>query len=169
MGKLSDILNGSSGNFDDAWNSTEAAGDFGPIPRGEYVCHATKGELDQSRLKGTPFYKLEFTIIEGEFKTRKLWNDCWLTSAALPQSKRDLGKLGITSPAMMEKPLPRYFRCKVQVVVRKDDNGIERNRVRSFEVVSFDKPDADPFAPPPPGEAAEPDGEVDSSFAPDSF
>lgn len=149
MGRLSDILNGSSGGFNDIWNSTPAAGDFGPVPRGEYECHVTKGELETSRTKGTPGYKIEFTIIDGEFKGRKFWHDCWLTPAALPQSKRDLGKLGITTPEQMEKPLPRGIRCKVTVVLHTDDNGNERNRVRSFEFIGIDPPEADPFAPQP--------------------
>ena len=169
MGKLSDILNGSGGDFNSRWNTTEAAGEFGPVPRGEYVCHVTKGELESSRSKGTPGYKVELTIIEGEFKGRKLWLDFWLTGAALPMSKRDLGKLGIVSPEMMERPLPRGIRCKVTVVLRKDDDGIERNRVRSFEVVGIDTPVVDEFAPKPPGDAAEPDGNADSSFTPENF
>ena len=169
MGRLSDILNGSGGDFNDRWNTTEAAGDFGAVPRGEYVCHVTKGELESSRTNRTPGYKIEFTILEGEFKGRKLWLDCWLTPAALAQSKRDLRKLGITSPAMMERPLPRGIRCRVTVVVRQDDDGIERNRVRSFEVVGIDKPVVDEFAPKPPGDAAEPAGEVDTSFSPENF
>jgi len=152
MGRLSDILNGSSGGFNDVWNSTTAAGDFGPVPRGEYVCHVTKGELETSRTKGTPGYKVEFVVIDGEFKGRKLWLDCWLTPAALPQSKRDLGKLGITTPEQMEQPLPRGIRCKVQVTVRRDDDGTEQNRVRSFEVIGIDPPEADPFAPLPSGD-----------------
>ena len=169
MGKLSDILNGNGGNFNDQWNTTEAAGEFGPVSRGEYVCHVTKGELESSRTNRTPGYKVEFTILDGDFKGRKLWLDCWLTPAALAQSKRDLGKLGITSPEMMERPLPRGIRCKVTVVLRKDDDGIERNRVRSFEVVGIDKPVVDEFAPKPPGDAAEPDGNADSSFTPENF
>ena len=169
MGKLSDILNGNGGNFNDQWNNTEAAGDFGPVPRGEYVCHVTKGELETSRSKGTPGYKVEFTILDGEFKGRKLWLDCWLTGPALPMSKRDLGKLGIVSTEQMERPLPRGIRCKVTVVLRKDDDGIERNRVRSFEVVGIDTPEADPFTPKPEGDAAEPDGKVDTSFVPENF
>ena len=169
MGRLSDILNGSGGDFNDRWNTTEAAGDFGAVPRGEYVCHVTKGELESSRTNRTPGYKIEFTILEGEFKGRKLWLDCWLTPAALAQSKRDLRKLGITSPAMMERPLPRGIRCRVTVVVRQDDDGIERNRVRSFEVVGIDAPVVDEFAPKPPGDAAEPDGNADSSFTPENF
>ena len=169
MGRLSDILNGNGGNFNSQWDATEAAGDFGPVPRGEYVCHVTKGELESSRTNRTPGYKVEFVILDGEYKGRRLWLDCWLTPAALAQSKRDLGKLGITSPAMMERPLPRGIRCKVMVVLRKDDDGIERNKVRSFEVVGIDKPVFDEFAPKPPGDAAEPDGNADSSFTPENF
>ena len=169
MGKLTDILNGNGGNFNDQWNNTEAAGDFGPVPRGEYVCHVTKGELESSRSKATPGYKVEFVILDGEYKGQRLWLDCWLTPAALAQSKRDLGKLGIVSPTMMERPLPRGIRCKVTAVLRKDDDGIERNRVRSFDVIGIDKPVVDEFAPKPLGDAAEPDGNADSSFTPENF
>jgi len=167
MGKLTEILNGSGGDFNDVWNNTTAAGDFGPVPRGEYICHVTQGELESSRTKGTPGYKIEFKVIEGEHKGRKLWHDCWLTEAAMPQSKRDLGKLGISSLAQMEQPLPRWFRCKVVVVLRKDDDGIERNRVRSFEVIGIDKPEADPFAPL--GDASEPGNGGDTSFDPENL
>ncbi len=147
MGKLSDILHGNGGDFNDTWNATTAAGEFGPVPRGVYACRITKGQLESSRSKGTPGYKVEFTIIEGDFQGRKLWADFWLTPAALPQSKRDLAKLGITSPAQMEQPLPKWIRCSVTAVVRRDDDDVERNRVRSFEVVGIDTPKADPFAP----------------------
>lgn len=165
MGKLSDILNGNGSDFNDTWNATAAAGDFGPVPRGVYVCHATKGELESSR-SGTPGYKIEFTVIDGDFKGRKLWHYCWLTPAAMPHSKRDLAKLGITTPEQMEQPLPKWIRCNVTAVVRLDDDGIERNKVQTFNTVCIDKPEADAFAPKPPGDAAEPKGEADTSFDP---
>ena len=167
--KLSDILNGSGGDFNSRWVATEAAGDFGAVPRGEYACHVTRGELESSRTNRTPGYKIEFTIIEGEFKGRRLWHDSWLTPAALAQSKRDLGKLGIVTPEQMEQPLPRGLRCRVVVVLRKDDDGIERNRVRSFEVVGIDEPVVDEFAPKPLGDAAEPAGEADTTFNIENF
>lgn len=166
MGKLSDILNGSGANFSDIWNSTQAASDFNVIPPGAYTCRATRGELIKSR-HSTPGYQLEFTVLHGEFAGRRLWLDCWLTPAALPATKRDLAKLGITSPEQLERPLPRGIRCKVHVVIRRDDNGVERNRVRSFDVLGVDAPDADPFAPL--GDAAEPAGEVDATFDPRRF
>lgn len=165
MGKLSDILNGNGSDFNDTWNATAAAGDFGPVPRGVYVCHATKGGLESSRF-GTPGYKIEFTVIDGDFKGRKLWHDCWLTPAPLPQSKRDLTKLGITTPEQMEQPLPKWIRCNVTAAVRQGDDGIERNKVQTFNVTGIDKPEADAFAPKPPGDAVEPSGEADTSFDP---
>ncbi len=82
-------------------------------------------------------------MIDGDFQGRKLWLDCWLTPAALPQSKRDLAKLGITSPAQMEQPLPKWIRCHVTAVARRDDDGIERNKVQTFDAVGIDQPKVD--------------------------
>lgn len=148
MGKLSDILrNVDKDRLQNAWNSTQAATDFGVLPAAEYVCHVTKGELETSRTNRTPGYKLEFTVMDGEHKGRKVWHDCWLTEAAMPQTKRDLGKLGVTSLDQLERPLPLGIRCRVRVVVRRDDDGNEHNRVRSFDVIGLDTPEVDPFAP----------------------
>jgi hypothetical protein len=147
--RLSDILANGDGGEDmkRLWESTEAAGDFAPLPPGEYVAHVVAGELSASRTNATPSYKLTFKVIEGSSAGRQFWHDCWLTPAALPQSKRDLGKLGVASLDQLEKPLPRGIRCKVKLVLRRDDEGTERNRVRSFEVIGIDELPADPFAP----------------------
>ena len=127
MGKLSDILNGSGSDFNDRWNATAAAGEFGPVPRGVYVCHATKGELESSRSKSTPGYKVEFTVIDGDFQGRKLWLDCWLTPAALPQSKRDLAKLGIKTPMTL------WLNCPCCDRASKCSDLVESGRSNSVE------------------------------------
>ena len=167
MGRLSDILRDGAGNFNKTWNATAAADDFGPVPRGVYICHVTKGELESSRSNHTPGYKLEFTIMEGHFKGRKLWTDLWLTPAALPQSKRDLTKLGIKSPEQLEQPLPRWIRCKVTAVVHKGDHEIERNKVQCFDVIGIEKPEPDPFAPRDGSDAPEAAGDANTLFDPE--
>jgi hypothetical protein len=62
-------------------------------------------------------------------------------------AKRDLAKLGVTALEQLEQPIPQGIRCKVQVVLRRDDDKTERNRVRSFEVIGVDQPEVHPFAP----------------------
>lgn len=146
--KLSDILaNGSKEALSQAWDRTIAAADFAPLPAGEYVAYVVSGELFTSKTKATAGYKLSFRVLEGEHAGRLFWDDLWLTPAALPMAKRDLGKLGVTSLDQLERPLPPGIRCKVKLVLRRDDDGTERNRVRSFEVVGIDSPEQDAFAP----------------------
>ena len=148
--KLSDIISqGTGGNIRDAWESTQAADDYGkPLPAGDYVSRIIHGELKQSKANQTPGYSLTFEVIEpSEHKGRKFWHDCWLTPAAMPQTKRDLGKLGVTSLEQLENPLPKFIRCKVKLALRKEDDGTEANRVRAFEVLGIDKPEPDAFAP----------------------
>ena len=163
MGRLSDILNGSGDYFKD-WNDVKAAGDDGPIPRGQYICHLTKGELRNSRTKGTPGIVLEFTVIEGDCKGRKVWHDLWFTDLAKPRTKRDLDRLGITDPErQLDHPMPRWIRCNVTVVVHRDDDGTERNKVQSFEVIGRDEPEVNAFAPLP-APSVDPTGGADVSF-----
>jgi hypothetical protein len=147
---LVEVLNGTSRaelarQFDEA----EAAGDMLPLPRGTYRCRVADGELVTSK-GGTPGYTLTFTVDDGEHKGRKLWHTAWLTPAALPMTKRDLAKLGVTSLDMLDRPLPAGFVCVVKVVVRVDDDSVERNRVVSFDVVDVlaDPTADDDFASP---------------------
>jgi hypothetical protein len=161
MGKLTDILaNGDGERIRQAWNETEAADEFGPLPAGEYVAHIINGELEQSRRKSTPGYKLSFKIIEGDYTGRQFWHDVWLTEAALPQAKRDLGKLGVSDLAQLEQPLPRFIRVKAKIALRRDDDGAEYNRVRRFDVIGLDTPEQDEFAP-----ADDDDGDTDNEVA----
>jgi hypothetical protein len=58
---LSDILhNGQAESLRSAWDSTEAAGEFAPLPAGQYLARVESGELAASKAKGTPSYKLTF-------------------------------------------------------------------------------------------------------------
>jgi hypothetical protein len=142
--KLADILqlNSAREAIEKAWETTEAAGDFAPLPKGEYPCRVLSGELFNAAKKGTAGYKLVFQVVEGPYANRRIWHDLWLTPAALPQTKRDLLKLGITSLEQLERPLPPGILVKVQVILRKNDDGSEYNKVRSFEVTGTEPGDA---------------------------
>ena len=154
---LVDVLNGTTRDeLARQFAAAEAAGDLSPLPRGTYPRRLTDGELVTSK-GGTPGYAVTFVVDEGEHKGRKLWHSLWLTPAALPMTKRDLGKLGVTSLEMLERPMPAGIVADVKVVVRADDDGTERNRVVTFDVVGvIADPTADAdFASPMPAAATE--------------
>jgi len=149
---LVDVLNGGARDeLARQFAEAEVAGDMLPLPRGDYRCRITDGELVTSK-GGTPGYALTFTVDDGEHKGRRLWHTAWLTPAALPMTKRDLAKLGVMSLDMLDRPLPAGIVCDVRVVVRADDDGVERNRVSRFDVVEVlaDPTGDDDFASPLP-------------------
>jgi hypothetical protein len=129
------------------WDDIQAAADAGPLPPGEYLCRIVSGELCSARSTGTKGYKLTFQVLEGEFEGRRLWYDCWLTERALSYTKRDLAKIGIRSFEQLKQPIPPGIVCRCKVVLHRDDDGIERNRIKSFEFVRIDTLPKDPFAP----------------------
>jgi hypothetical protein len=151
--KLSDILRGGAGSgaswIGGNWGNIPPAPDYGtPVPRNWYVAHVIDGALFNAQT-GTPGYKVTFEIIEGDYKGRRLWLDIWLTDTAKRGAVRDLAKLGIQNQEQLEQPLEPYrIRCRVLAVVHRDNQGIERNAVKSFEVIGVDPPPPrDAFAP----------------------
>ncbi len=140
--RLSDILsNGNGDNFRNNWDSTDAADEFGPLPRGEYAVRILSGELFTSKRNSTPGYKLTCEVTEGEYEGRRLWLDFWLTPAALPMTKRDLAKIGIERSDQLEQPLPPGILLTVKVALRRDDDGNETNKVTRFEYVGVEPGD----------------------------
>lgn len=146
--KLSDILRGSDRErLEKAWQSTKAAPDFGPLPRGEYVALLVAGEPFTAKT-GTAGFKFSFEVIEGEYAGRRFWMDVWLTETAVPQAKRDVAWLGIATLSQLDNPIPQGLRCRVKLGIRKDDDGTERNRLLKGEVIAIEPPQPDAFAPP---------------------
>lgn len=87
------------------------------------------------------------------------------TEAALPMSKHDLGKLGVTNFEQLDQPLPQGIRVKAKLALRRDDDGTEYNRIRAFEVLGIDEPERDAFAPKDePTDGATENVESDTSF-----
>lgn len=148
------------------WQETQAAEDFAPLPPGEYVARLVGGELASSKTKGTPAFKMTFRVLEGEHEGHCFWHDVYLTPAALPMAKRDLAKVGVTALEQLERPLPPGIRCRAKLVLRRDDDGTEYNRVRSFEVIGIDEPEQDAFAP---TADADPSEDTNASFDPAEF
>src|SRR5262249_20610799 len=132
--KLSDILtlNSDRENLQRAWQTTAAAAEFAPLPKGEYTFRVLSGELFTSK-RGTPGFKLTLEVTAGEVEGRRVWCAFWPTAAALPMTKRDLAKIGVTDLAQLEQPLPAGILIRGKLALRTDDDGNESNRLARFE------------------------------------
>lgn len=120
--------------FDD----TDAAPEYEPIPAGEYEAGLVSGAFMESK-QGTPGYTITFEIRDGGQAGRRLTDTLWLTPAAIPFTKRDLSKIGITSFEQMKRPVPAGIVCRLRVALRRDDDGTEYNKVRSWEPVRLEQ------------------------------
>jgi hypothetical protein len=158
--RLSDILSeGQKKSYFAGWQTVKAASDF-IVPRGEYIAALVEGYAHTAKT-GTPGFKLVFEIADGEHAGRKVFHDLWLTEAAKPQTKRDLDELGITDPErQLDAPVPQGIVVALTITVQKDDDGLERNRVRRIKFLRVEPGDA---YSPKDGEAA------DTSFDPATF
>src|SRR5262249_15836212 len=136
---LSDIVSGSDReSLEKLWGETEAAASFAPIPKGTYVCRVRSGEPFASK-RGTRGYKIALEIFEGDQQGKRLWHDLWLTGDAMQWTKRDLAEVGIKELKQLDRPIPPGILVKVGVVLHKNDDGEEFNKVRSFK---FSRPGA---------------------------
>jgi hypothetical protein len=158
--KLTDILRGSDRDaLAKSWADTQAAKDLEALPSGEYLCRILTSELFTSK-QGTPGYKMTLEVVEGEHEGRRAWHDVWLTPAALPMAKRDLGKLGVTDLEQLERPLPAGILIRAKVTRRKNEDGTEFNRVVRFEPAGIEPGDA--FEPEPEAAPEAPTAEAGS-------
>jgi hypothetical protein len=154
--RLSDILSeGERKSYFADWKKVKPAGDF-ILPKGEYVAMLIDGGAHEAKT-GTKGIKLVFEIAEGEHTGHKVFHDLWLTEAAKPQTKRDLDALGIHDPErQLDGPIPQGIVVALTITVQKDDDGLERNRVRRIKFLRIE-----------PGDAYEPKGcDGDTSFDP---
>ena len=131
------------------FDAADTASERLPLPPGKYRCQLASGALIEART-GTPGYELAFVVTDGPHAGRRIWHKLWLTARALPMTKRDLAKLGITSLDMLGEPLPPALGCEVRVALHTDNAGIKRNCVIAIEVVEIlSDPTADPDFPSP--------------------
>lgn len=79
-------MSGLKVNFSDN-EATSESKSFDPIPSGEYYVRITNVEDaecgPESKNAGKPYWKLEFTVQDGEFESRKLWTNAMLFDGAL--------------------------------------------------------------------------------------
>lgn len=114
------------------FDQAQAAGEARSIPEGAYRLRVDKVDFHAAK-NGTASVRLSLVVDEGELKGSRIWHQLWLTQAAMEYTKRDLAKLGITN--LNDLSIHPGTVIAASVKTEADDNGGERSRVQSFDVV----------------------------------
>ena len=75
---------------------------FDPLPAGTYEARMTGQELKDSQSSEYQYHSIEFTIDEGEYADRKLWDNYSLNPKSLFAMKRTLVALGAPQDDLSE-------------------------------------------------------------------
>lgn len=130
-----------------AFDKAEAAAELGPLPLGSYVAVAESSEMRESR-NGHPCLKVRFRVVEGEYQNRCYWHPFYLSEKAIAYTKRDLQKLGIRNGEQLQAGVSRNrYVCRLELVVHVEDDGSEKNQMKSFAVIREQTPEPNPYDP----------------------
>jgi len=138
----------------DAFDATEAAPEYSPVPGGVYIARVRKGEVCQTKT-GADAYRLRFEIAEGPHAGQTVIRTWTFSPKALPYTKRDLSPFGLTTSAKLLLPFPepgREYLVRLVVALQRGDDGVERNDVKKIDIIRVDKSPAAAFMLPEQGE-----------------
>jgi hypothetical protein len=124
-----------------AFDATEAAPEFSPVPPGTYIVRVRKGERTLTKA-GDDAYRICFEIIEGEHKGQVLVRTWTFSPRALKYAKRDLARLGLTASSQLLATFPelgREYVCRLVVALHRSDDGIERNDIKRMDLLRVDE------------------------------
>jgi len=138
--------NGKPSGGIDAFDATEAAPDFAPVPAGTYTANVQRGEVCQTKT-GVDAYRIRFRIVEGPYAGRTVIRTWTFSERALPYTKRDLAAFGLTTSAALLAQFPpasREYRVRLVVALQRGDDGVDRNDIKRIDVIGVtDSPIAD--------------------------
>lgn len=136
------------------FDATEAAPEFAPLPPGVYSARVLRGEYCSTKA-GSEAYKIRFVVTDGENAGKTVIRTWTFGPKALPYTKRDLAKFGLTTSTALLSPFPpagREYFVRLVVALQRGDDGDERNDVKRIDHVRVDESPAAAFMLPPQGE-----------------
>lgn len=139
--------NGKPAGGIDAFDATEAAPEFAPLPPGIYSACVLRGEYTTTKA-GADAYRLRFEVTEGEQKGKTILRTWTFGAKALPYTKRDLTPFGLATSSALRSPFPpagREYLVRLVVALQRGDDGIERNDVKRIDLLRVDESPAAAF------------------------
>ena len=120
-------------------NQVEPTASFDPLPAGKYVAAITNSEMKPTKQGDGAYLELEFTVVDGEYKERKVWDRLCINHPNAMTVKIARGNLsaicravGVMQPRdsveLHNIPLVITVKCK-----KRQDTGELTNEIKGYE------------------------------------
>ena len=77
------------------FSTIDEAGDFSPLPEGKYLCRLESIDDSQQTQNGDDMWRMQFKIIDGEYKKRYIWDNMVFSEKAMPRVKLICSRMGL--------------------------------------------------------------------------
>ena len=120
-------------------NEVEPTADFEPIPAGKYLAAITESEMKATKKGDGSYLQLEFTVLDGDYKGRKVWDRLCINHPNDLTQKIARGNLsaicravGVMQPrdSVELHNIPLLITVKVK---KRTDNNELTNEVKGYE------------------------------------
>ena len=118
-------------------NEVEPSSSFDAIPAGKYQAVITDSEFRPNRAGTGEYLQLEFEIIEGDYKNRKLWARLNMhnpNSEAVRIARADLAAICHAVNVMQPRDSSELHNLPLTIIVRckKENNGDLYNEIKGY-------------------------------------
>lgn len=139
-------------------NLVEPSASFEPIPADKYLVVVTASELKTTKSGTGSYLQLEFTVIDGEYKGRKIWSRLNINnpnSVAVKIAQGDLSAICRSVGVMQPRDSIELHNLPLMITVKlkkRQDTGELTNEIKGYEpkptpIVQPQAPTTAPTAP----------------------
>jgi hypothetical protein len=111
---------------------------FDPIPAGKYIAAITNSEMKPTKNGNGSYLQLEFTVLDGQYKDRKVWDRLCLThhnAETVKIARANLSAVCRAVGVMQPRDSLELHNIPLQITVKckkRDDTGDIVNEVRGY-------------------------------------
>ena len=120
-------------------NEVEPTTTFDPIPAGKYIAAITASEMKPTKNGNGNYLQLEFVVLEGDFKDRKVWARLNLNNpnaTAVKIARSELSAICHAVGVMQPKDSVQLHNLPLVITVKlkkREDTGELTNEIKGYE------------------------------------
>lgn len=120
-------------------HEVEPSAAFDPLPAGKYLAAITASEIKPTKNGDGSYLQLEFTILDGEFKDRKVWDRLCIThpnATTVKIARGNLSAICRATSVMQPRDSVELHNIPILITVKckkRQDTGDLTNEVKGYE------------------------------------